>query len=304
MYYSYDGLEWFLSAKGMTKTSLAAELGISSKTMAKMSRGEKIADHVLKRIADYFSCSVTELCAEKTNNLLLQTLRDEKDAKISGGLYHELQVRMTYNSNHIEGSKLSEDQTRLIFETRTINATGGVPVDDIIETVNHFRAIDYVIDVAEDELTEEIIKELHRILKQGTADASLSWFAVGDYKKRANVVGGRETAKPKDVPVRMNALLSAYTSADVTTVDDIIAFHHDFESIHPFQDGNGRVGRLIALKECLHYDIVPFIIEDAKKAFYYRGLAEWENEKGYLIDTCLDGQDTFKRLLAMFDIDV
>ena len=304
MYYSYDGLERFLSAKGMTKTALAAELGISSKTMAKMSRGEKIANHVLKRIADYFSCSVTELCAEKTNNLLLQTLRDEKDAKISGGLYHELQVRMTYNSNYIEGSKLSEDQTRLIFETRTINATGGVPVDDIIETVNHFRAIDYVIDVAEDELTEEIIKELHRILKQGTADASLSWFAVGDYKKRANMVGGRETAKPKDVPARMKALLSSYSAVDVITVDDIIAFHHDFESIHPFQDGNGRVGRLIALKECLHYGIVPFIIEDAKKAFYYRGLAEWENEKGYLIDTCLDGQDTFKRLLAMFDIDV
>ena len=304
MYYSYDGLERFLSAKGMTKTSLAAELGISSKTMAKMSRGEKIADHVLKRIADYFSCSVTELCAAKSDNLILQTLRDEKDAKISGGLYHELQVRMTYNSNHIEGSKLSEDQTRMIFETRTINAGDGVPVDDIIETVNHFRAIDYVIDVAEDELTEEIIKDLHRILKQGTADAALSWFAVGDYKKRANVVGGRETAKPKDVPARMKALLSSYSAADVITVDDIIAFHHDFESIHPFQDGNGRVGRLIALKECLHYDIVPFIIEDAKKAFYYRGLAEWENEKGYLIDTCLDGQDTFKRLLAMFDIDI
>lgn len=304
MYYSYDGLERFLSAKGMTKTSLAAELGISSKTMAKMSRGEKIADRVLKRIADYFSCSVTELCTAKSDNLILQTLRDEKDAKISGGLYHELQVRMTYNSNHIEGSKLSEDQTRLIFETRTINATGGVPVDDIIETVNHFRAIDYVIDVAEDELTEEIIKELHRILKQGTADASLSWFAVGDYKKRANMVGGRETAKPKDVPARMKALLSSYSAVDVITVDDIIAFHHDFESIHPFQDGNGRVGRLIALKECLHYGIIPFIIEDAKKAFYYRGLAEWENEKGYLIDTCLDGQDTFKRLLAMFDIDV
>ena len=303
MYYSYDGLERFLSAKGMTKTALAAELGISSKTMAKMSRGEKIADHVLKRIADYFSCSVTELCTAKSDNLILQTLRDEKDAKISGGLYHELQVRMTYNSNHIEGSKLSEDQTRLIFETRTINATGGVPVDDIIETVNHFRAIDYVIDVAEDELTEEIIKELHRILKQGTADASLSWFAVGDYKKRANVVGGRETAKPKDVPARMKALLSSYSAVDVITVDDIIAFHHDFESIHPFQDGNGRVGHLIALKECLHYGIVPFIIEDAKKAFYYRGLAEWENEKGYLIDTCLDGQDTFKRLLAMFDLD-
>ena len=304
MYYSYEGLERLLSANSMTKTALAAQLGISSKTIAKMSHGEKIADRVLKRIADYFSCSVTELCAAKSDNLILQTLRDEKDAKISGGLYHELQVRMTYNSNHIEGSRLSEDQTRLIFETRTINAGDGVPVDDIIETVNHFRAIDYVIDVAEDELTEEIIKELHRILKQGTADASLSWFAVGDYKKRANVVGGRETAKPKDVPALMKALLTAYNSTDAVTVDDIIAFHHDFESIHPFQDGNGRVGRLIALKECLHYNIVPFIIEDAKKAFYYRGLAEWENERGYLIDTCLDGQDTFKRILALFDIDV
>ena len=303
MVYSYDGLDKVLSANGMTKTALAAELGISSRTIAKMSKGEKIADHVLKKIADYFSRSVAELCTEKSDNLILQTLRDEKNAKISGGLYHELQVRMTYNSNHIEGSKLSEDQTRLIFETRTIHSGDGVPVDDIIETVNHFRAIDYVIDVAEEELTEEIIKELHRILKQGTADAALSWFAVGNYKKRANVVGGRETAKPKDVPARMKALLSSYASVEAVTVKDIIAFHHDFESIHPFQDGNGRVGRLIALKECLRYGIVPFIIEDSKKAFYYRGLAEWENEKGYLIDTCLDGQDTFKRLLAIFDMD-
>ena len=304
MIYSYDGLDRVLAANGMTKTALAAKLGISSRTIAKMSKGEKIADHVLKKIADHFSCSVADLCTKKSDNLILQTLRDEKNAKVSGGLYHELQVRMTYNSNHIEGSKLSEDQTRLIFETRTIHAGDGVPVDDIIETVNHFRAIDYVIDVAEDELTEEIIKELHRILKQGTADSALSWFAVGDYKKRANVVGDRETAKPKDVPAQMKALLSFYNSAATVTVEDIIAFHHDFESIHPFQDGNGRVGRLIALKECLHYNIVPFIIEDSKKAFYYRGLAEWESETGYLLDTCLDGQDTFKRLLVMFDIDV
>lgn len=301
---SYEGLMQKLNDKGLTKTALTEELGVSSRTIAKIGRGEKIADRVLAKIAAFLDCTPEELYRSVSDNVLLQMLRDEKSIRMPGGLYHELQVRMTYNSNHIEGSKLSEDQTRLIFETRTINATGGVPVDDIIETVNHFRAIDYVIDVAEDELTEEIIKELHRILKQGTADASLSWFAVGDYKKRANVVGGRETAKPKDVPARMKALLSSYSAVDVITVDDIIAFHHDFESIHPFQDGNGRVGRLIALKECLHYGIVPFIIEDAKKAFYYRGLAEWENEKGYLIDTCLDGQDTFKRLLAMFDIDV
>ena len=304
MTYSYDGFDRVLTANGMTKTALAAELGISSRTIAKMSKGEKIADRVLKRIAEYFACSVAELCTERSDNLILQTLRDEKNAKISGGLYHELQVRMTYNSNHIEGSRLSEDQTRLIFETRTIHPGDGVPVDDIIETVNHFRAIDYVIDVAEDELTEELVKELHRILKQGTADSALSWFAVGDYKKRANVVGGRETAKPKDVPAQMKALLSAYNSAGTVAVEDIITFHHDFERIHPFQDGNGRVGRLVALKECLHYNIVPFIVEDSKKAYYYRGLAEWENEKGYLIDTCLDGQDAFRRLLAMFDIDV
>ena len=299
MYYSYKGLERFLSAKGLTKTALASQLGISSKTIAKMSRGEKIADRVLKRIADYFSCSAAELCSEKSDNLILQTLRDEKNAKISGGLYHELQVRMTYNSNHIEGSRLSEDQTRLIFETRTINASGGVPVDDIIETVNHFHAIDYVIDVAEDDLTEEIIKELHRILKQGTADAALSWFAVGDYKKRANVVGGRETVKPKDVPARMKALLTAYHPE---AVEDIIAFHHDFESIHPFQDGNGRVGRLLLFKECLRNNIAPFIIEDDIKMFYYRCLKEWQNEPGFLRDTCLSAQDKFKKYLDYFRI--
>ena len=219
-----------------------------------------------------------------------------------GGLYHELQVRMTYNSNHIEGSKLSEDQTRLIFETNTVDVGEGIPVDDIIETVNHFRAIDYVIDVAEEPLTESIIKELHRILKQSTKDSTLSWFAVGDYKKRPNVVGGRETAKPKDVPVRMKALLDDYAALPTVTVNDIIRFHYNFERIHPFQDGNGRVGRLIALKECLRYGIVPFIIEDSKKMFYYRGLSEWEQEPGYLMDTCLDGQDTFRKLMAMFDI--
>ena len=219
-----------------------------------------------------------------------------------GGLYHELQVRMTYNSNHIEGSKLSEDQTRLIFETNTVDVGEGIPVDDIIETVNHFRAIDYVIDHAEDALTEDVVKQLHRILKQSTRDSALAWFTVGDYKKRANTVGGRETAKPKDVSARMQALLSDYEALETVSIDDIIRFHCEFERIHPFQDGNGRVGRLIALKECLRYNIVPFIIEDSKKMYYYRGLSEWDTEKGYLTDTCLDGQDTFKKLMAMFDI--
>lgn len=299
---SYDGLLRKLEEKGLTKTDLTEKLGISSRTVAKISRGEKIADHVLKKIADFLGCTAEELCRSVSDNALLQTLRDEKSIRMSGGLYHELQVRMTYNSNHIEGSKLSEDQTRLIFETNTVDVGEGIPVDDIIETVNHFRAIDYVIDVAEEPLTESIVKELHRILKQSTKDATLSWFAVGDYKKRPNVVGGRETAKPKDVPVRMKALLDDYAALPTVTVNDIIRFHCNFERIHPFQDGNGRVGRLVALKECLRYGIVPFIIEDSKKMFYYRGLSEWEQEPGYLTDTCLDGQDTFRKLMAMFDI--
>lgn len=299
---SYDGLLRKLEEKGLTKTDLTEKLGISSRTVAKISRGEKIADHVLKKIADFLGCTAEELCRSVSDNALLQTLRDEKSIRMSGGLYHELQVRMTYNSNHIEGSKLSEDQTRLIFETNTVDVGEGIPVDDIIETVNHFRAIDYVIDVAEEPLTESIIKELHRILKQSTKDSTLSWFAVGDYKKRPNVVGGRETAKPKDVPVRMKALLDDYAALPTVTVNDIIWFHYSFERIHPFQDGNGRVGRLVALKECLRYGIVPFIIEDSKKMFYYRGLSEWEQEPGYLTDTCLDGQDTFRKLIAMFDI--
>lgn len=210
---------------------------------------------------------------------------------------------MTYNSNHIEGSKLSEDQTRMIFETNTIDVGEGVSVDDILETVHHFRAIDYVIDVAEHPLTEDIIKELHRILKQNTKDSTFSWYAVGDYKKRTNVVGGHETAKPKDVPARMKTLLAEYNALRDVSINDIIRFHYEFERIHPFQDGNGRVGRLIALKEFLQYRIVPFIIEDSKKNFYYRGLSQWKNEPGYLTDTCLDGQDTFRRLMRMFEIE-
>ena len=299
---SYEGLTQKLNDRGLTKTALAQELGISSRTVAKISRGEKVAGHVIVKIAAFLDCKPEELYRSVSDNALLQTLRDEKSIRMPGGLYHELQVRMTYNSNHIEGSKLSEDQTRLIFETNTVDVGEGIPVDDIIETVNHFRAIDYVIDYAEDALTEDVIKHLHRILKQSTRDSALAWFTVGDYKKRANTVGGRETAKPKDVSARMQALLSAYEALETVSIDDIIRFHCEFERIHPFQDGNGRVGRLIALKECLRYNIVPFIIEDSKKMYYYRGLSEWNTEKGYLTDTCLDGQDTFKKLMAMFDI--
>ena len=241
---------------------------------------------------------------DQTTNIILQTLREEKETRMPGGLYHELQVRMTYNSNHIEGSTLTEDQTRLIFETNTVDASDGIPVDDILETVNHFRAIDFVIDSANEVLNESLIKELHRLIKQGTKDSTLPWFAVGDYKKRANMIGGQETTKPSDVQNCMQLLLSDYSEIECVKIEDIIAFHWKIESIHPFQDGNGRVGRLIALKECLRNNVVPFIIEDAKKMFYYRGLREWKNEKGFLTDTCLDGQDTFKRLLASLEINV
>ncbi len=299
---SYDGLNEQLRKKGITKTDLTSEIGISSRTIAKIAKCEKLSQKTMLKIADYLGCKAEALYKEKTDNVILQILRDEKEAKISGGLYHELQVLMTYNSNHIEGSRLTENQTRLIFETNTIDIGDGIPVDDILETVHHFRAIDYVIDTAEEELSEEIIKKLHYILKHDTKDSTLAWFAVGDYKKRANMVGGRETAKPVDVPERMKALLAVYNARKNVMIDDIIAFHADFEYIHPFQDGNGRVGRLIALKECLRHNIVPFIIEDSKKSYYYRGLNEWNNEKGWLTDTCLDGQDRFKRLLDMLDI--
>ncbi|MCR5030853.1 MAG: Fic family protein, partial [Selenomonadaceae bacterium] len=276
---SYEPLNKRLKAAGMTKTALSAALGISSRTIAKISKGEKLSKKTLEKIAARLGCGADELCREISDNAILQILRDEKDAGISGGLYHELQVRMTYNSNHIEGSRLTEAQTRMIFETETIPAGDGVPVDDILETVHHFRAIDYVIDTAEASLTEKLVKRLHYILKHDTKDAQLPWFAVGDYKKRANLVGGRETTKPEDVSKRMKALLEIYNGRKIVTLQDVIELHSNFEHIHPFQDGNGRVGRLIALKECLRHNIVPFLIEDAKKHFYYQGLNEWPKEK-------------------------
>ena len=299
---SYSGLEKQLREKGITRSELTGLLGISSRTIAKIAKGEKLSHIVIEKLCNYFSCDPSDLFKVVSDNLILQILQDEKVAGISGGLYHELQVRMTYNSNHMEGSRLTEDQTRLIFETNTLDVGDGIPVDDLLETVHHFRAIDYVIDNAEQPLTEDMIKHLHYILKHDTRDSMLDWFAVGDYKKRANMVGGRETAKPNDVPKRMREMLYDYNEKATVTVNDIIALHAEFEYIHPFQDGNGRVGRLVALKECLHHGIIPFIIEDNKKHYYYRGLSEWRNEKGWLTDTCLDGQDTFIRLMDSLDI--
>ena len=300
--YNYNGLLKLLKQNKLCKSDLTKLLHISSRTIAKISRGEKLSSSVIRKLCDFFHCSEEDLYTIICDNPLLRQLREEKDYKISGGLYHELQIRMTYNSNHIEGSQLSEEQTRLIFETSTIDTQDGVPVDDILETVHHFRAIDYVIEHAEDWLSEEIIKHIHYILKHDTKDSTLSWFSVGDYKKRANMVGGRETAKPSEVAGRIKKLLENYNAIEKVSIEDIISFHAEFEYIHPFQDGNGRVGRLIILKECLRHNIIPFLIEDKKKNFYYRGLNEWHNERGWLIDTCLDSQDSFSRLLSMLEI--
>ena len=234
---------------------------------------------------------------------LLDVLRAEKTAKLHGGIYHKIQIDLTYNSNHIEGSRLTHDQTRYIFETNTIGMSDGtVKVDDVVETVNHFKCIDMVIDSANHALSEAFIKQLHAVLKSGTSDSRLDWFAVGDYKKLPNEVGGRDTTAPENVSAEMKKLLAEYNAIENKTFDDLLDFHYRFERIHPFQDGNGRVGRLLLFKECLRNNIVPFIIEDDLKMFYYRGLKEWQNERGYLRDTCLSAQDRFKKYLDYFRV--
>ena len=234
---------------------------------------------------------------------LLSVLQREKQSRLPGGIYHRVQIDLTYNSNHIEGSRLSREQTRFIFETNTIGIEKqAVNVDDVVETANHFRCIDMVIDDANRVLSQAMMKRLHEILKSGTSDSRQDWFAVGEYKKLPNEVGGQETAAPEDVENRMRALLNAYNAKTRKTLRDLLDFHVQFESIHPFQDGNGRVGRLILFKECLKNDIVPFIITDDLKMFYYRGIREWKTEPGYLTDTCLTAQDHFKALMDYFRI--
>ena len=234
---------------------------------------------------------------------LLAFLKREKDSGLKGGIYHKIQIDLTYNSNHIEGSKLTHDQTRYIFETKTFGVTDkAVKVDDIVETVNHFRCIDLVIEGANTKLTESFIKQLHFILKSGTTDSQKSWFKVGDYKMLENEVGGSETTKPTEVASAIKALLNEYNSKSNITFDDILDFHVRFESIHPFQDGNGRVGRLIMFKECLKHNIVPFIITEELKMYYYRGIKNWNEERGFLRDTCLTGQDAMKVTLDYFGI--
>ncbi|OPB88905.1 Fic family protein [Elizabethkingia ursingii] len=239
-----------------------------------------------------------------SNNILLNYLIEQKEMKLKGGIYHRTQIDLTYNSNRIEGSKLTHDQTRYIYETNTIGVTEeSVNVDDIIETTNHFRCIDLVIDKAKTKLTESFIKELHFLLKSGTSDSRKDWFNVGSYKKLPNEVGGNATCSPEEVSAQMKELLSNYQLIRNKTFEDIIDFHYQFEIIHPFQDGNGRVGRLIIFKECLANNIVPFITDEDLKLFYYRGLQEWTHIKEYLLDTCLTAQDHYKDILRYFKIE-
>lgn len=234
---------------------------------------------------------------------LLKILREQKQMRLSGGIYHRTQIDLTYNSNHIEGSRLTHDQTRYIFETNTIGTTTeSINVDDIIETSNHFRCIDFIINRAEERLTESFVKELHAMLKSGTSDSRYEWFAVGEYKRLPNEVGGKETTPPEEVRQAMQSLLKEYNTKSEKTLEDILDLHYRFECIHPFQDGNGRVGRLVMFKECLANGHVPFIITDELKMFYYRGLQHWPHIKGYLMDTCLTAQDNYKTLLDYFKV--
>lgn len=288
-----------LAVKGINKSLLAEKLNISSRTIAKIAKGEKIADRIIVKIADFLEVDILDL----TSSILLDVLRSQMRAKLSGGLYHETQVKLTYNSNHIEGSELSEEQTRYIFETKTLGELAhSVRLDDVIETNNHFRCIDYVIEHATEELSEDFILRLQGLLKEGTED-SLS-YGLGVYKLKPNTVGGLETTAPSEVHSAIKELIEWYNGLKRVTYEDIIEFHYRFECIHPFQDGNGRIGRLISFKQCLAQGIVPFYVDDRNKWLYYRGLREWKNERGFLLDTCRFGQDQYKALIKYFDIEI
>ncbi len=292
--------------KYISVSEFAARYGISERTARNYcSQGKIEGAYLVGKTWNIPQEAELPLRKSKTKKIspLLKILREERQMKIKGGIYHKTQIDLTYNSNHIEGSRLSHEQTRYIFETNTIGVEGeSISVDDIIETANHFRCIDLIIDRAEEMLTESIIKELHSILKSGTSDSKKEWFAVGEYKRLPNEVGGNETTLPENVHKEMKTLLKEYNSKKHKSFEDIIDFHQRFECIHPFQDGNGRVGRLIMFKECLSYGFVPFIITDELKIFYYRGLNEWNHIKGYLLDTCLTAQDNFKAVLNYFKI--
>ena len=294
----------------MTQKDIAEILEVEPGTISKYESG-MIEPNIesLKRLAETFNITVDELINDEakfdvSKINVLDVLREQKEMQLKGNLYHNTQIKFAYNTNHIEGSKLTEDQTRYIYETNTILFEGEtiVSVDDILETANHFKLVDYMLDIADKNLTEDIIKQFHRILKEGTMDSRKEWFIVGEYKKLANEAGTMKTSTPKQTPKDMQKLMEWYNSLTEVTIKDIIEFHARFEKIHPFQDGNGRVGRIIAFKECLKNNIIPFIILDKDKLFYYRGLKEYQNrtEKGYLIDTCLNAQDQYISMIEYY----
>jgi filamentation induced by cAMP protein fic len=304
-----DKIKLYRENKKMTQNDLADILEVSSGTISKYESGALEPNiESLKKLADFFGITIDELLKDEekfdfSNVNVLKALREQKEMKLKGNLYHQTQVSFAYNTNHIEGSTLTEDQTRYIFETNTILFEGDTvaKVDDILETSNHFKLVDYMLDVADKKLTEKMIKEFHKILKDGTSDSRVKWFNVGEYKQMANTIGeGVKTTLPQNVEKDMGKLMDWYNLLKHITIKEIIEFHYRFESIHPFQDGNGRIGRLIMFKECLKNNIIPFIIRDADKLYYYRGLKEYKNEKGYLIDTCLNAQDQYVKLIEYY----
>ena len=288
----------------LSVSAFAQQHGVSERTVRNYCATGKIVGAFLTGKTWNIPIDAVLPCRGKKKELpLLSVLREQQRLRLTGSIYHRTQIDLTYNSNHMEGSRLTHDQTRYIFETNTIGITAeSVNVDDVIETSNHFRCIDLIIDRAEENLTEAFVKELHRVLKSGTSDSRRDWFAVGEYKRLPNEVGGRETTPPEEVHREMQALLKEYNAKRDKTFEDILDLHHRFECIHPFQDGNGRVGRLLMFKECLANGHVPFIITDDLKMFYYRGLQHWPHIKGYLMDTCLTAQDHYKDLLNYFRI--
>ena len=303
-----EKLKLYREKHNMTQKEIAEILGVEPGTVSKYELG-MIEPNIesIKKLAEIFNVTIDELLKDEekfdiTKVKVLDVLREQKEMELKGNLYHNTQIIFAYNTNHIEGSKLTEDQTRYIFETNTILFEGQTvaSVDDILETANHFKLVDYMLDVADKDLTEEMIKEFHKILKEGTSDSRKELFNVGEYKKLANEAGNMQTSLPKNVVKDMAKLMGWYNSLEEITIKEIIEFHYRFERIHPFQDGNGRVGRIIMFKECLKNNIVPFIILDKEKLFYYRGLKEYKNEKGYLLDTCLNAQDQYKKMVEYY----
>ena len=309
-----EKIKLYRENKKMTQLEIAEYLGVKPATISKYESGTLEPNiESLKKIAVLFGISIDELLKDEESQFdineinILKVLREQKNMKLKGNLYHNTQITFAYNTNHIEGSKLTEDQTRYIYETNTLLSEKDsiTDLDDILETANHFKLVDYMLDIADKKLTEKIIKEFHKILKEGTSDSRKNWFNIGEYKKLPNEVGGLKTTEPKNIERDMKKLLEWYESIRKVTINEIIEFHSKFEKIHPFQDGNGRIGRIIAFKECLKNNIVPFIILDKDKLFYYRGLNQYQTnkEKGYLMDTCLNAQDQYEQMIKYYIVN-